>query len=310
MMWGAVSRKAVILGAGGFLGINLAHALAALRIETLVFDRVFCDHWPSSARVMIGDIAAPPEALRAQMEGAVVFHLAGTARPSISTDRIGAEIASDIAMGVALLEWGRDCPCRWVFASSGGTVYGEASTPRIDESHPTDPMSSYGIAKLTMEKYFNLYGRLYGIDYVIARIANPFGPFQQPNTGQGLIATLFGRVRRGEVIDIWGDGENVRDYLYIDDMIDALVRLAGCGASARIYNVGSGTGTSITQLITHIAQIAGRAPVLRHYPARTIDVRRNVLDVERLKRDTAWTQRISLHEGLRRTGHWFDDRSM
>jgi UDP-glucose 4-epimerase len=273
------------------MGVNLARELADRQIETVVFDRRASAHWPATARVIIGDLASPPDLLRVEMEGAAVFHLAGSTRPAVSTAQISKEIASSIGNIVALLEWSRDCRCKWVFASSGGTVYGEARTPTIDEDHPTNPMSSYGIAKLAIEKYFHLYGVLYGVDYVIARIANPFGLFQMPNTGQGLVATLLGRVRRGEAIEIWGDGENVRDYLYIADTVDALLRLAEKGSAGGIYNVGSGTGTSINELITHIAEIVGRTPLVKYSPARGIDVRRNVLDARRLIRDTGWRPR-------------------
>jgi len=196
--------------------------------------------------------------------------------------------------------------CRWIFASSGGTVYGQPVTEMIAEDHPTDPISSYGVAKLAIEKYFQLYRTIHGTDYVVARMSNPFGPFQLPTTGQGLIATLFDRIARNVPVEIWGDGDSVRDYVYIDDVVEGLIAIATRGRAGRIYNVGSGVGTSINELVPRISARLGVPARLVYAPPRGIDVSRNVLDVGRMERELAWRPGYTLDDGLAETHEWLE----
>src|SRR5262249_6839474 len=156
--------------------------------------------------------------------------------------------------------------------SSGGTVYGQAQTELVSESHPTRPISSYGLAKVTLEHYFNLYRTIYGTDYVVARISNAYGPFQPSTTGQGLIAVLLDRISRDEPLEIWGDGENVRDFVFVDDAAGALIALAEAGQSGETYNVGSGSGISVNELVQTISSLLGRPSKAVHAGARGVDV--------------------------------------
>ncbi|WP_102960709.1 NAD-dependent epimerase/dehydratase family protein [Mangrovicella endophytica] len=296
--------RAVILGASGFIGINLAHALIAAGYDVTCFARSQSPHWPPACRVILGDFVGPPAALLDAMRSALVFHLVSSSRPSADTAAAATELAANAGATAALLEETKDLACRWVFASSGGTVYGQPSAELIAETHPTEPISSYGIVKLAIEKYFALYGRVHSTDYAIARIANPYGPWQKTTTGQGVVAALFDRVANKRTIEIWGDGGNIRDFVHVDDAVAALIAIGEGAAPGRVYNVGSGRGTTVVELAGMIGTIVGTPADLVFRPARGIDVRRNVLDIGRIKNELGWQPRLSLQAGLEHTHCW------
>ncbi|MER8573379.1 NAD-dependent epimerase/dehydratase family protein [Mesorhizobium sp. M1409] len=302
-------RKAVILGASGFIGVNLARAIAERGIELVCFARHASEHWPAGSSVILGNLATPPRQLLAAMEGSMVFHLASSARPTAATDSAVAEIEANLIGTVGLLEATKNADCRWVFSSSGGTVYGQTDALQISEEHPNVPISSYGTVKLAIERYYSLYRTLHGVDSVVARISNPFGPYQSAAKGQGLIAALFDRIADGAPVTIWGDGENVRDYVYIDDVTEALILLGLGGRAGEIYNVGSGVGTSVIELATKISAVLRVPAELVYAPARGVDVRRNVLDVSKIERELGWRPVHTLDEGVALTYRWRQSHS-
>jgi len=290
--------------------MNLVRRLVDEDMEVVCFGRELSPHWPGQARAVLGDFHKAPDALLAELSGSTVFHLVSSSRPSPNTERAGLELEQNLGATLRILEASREGNCRWVFASSGGTVYGEAQTDRVAEDHPTNPISSYGVSKLATEKYLMLYKAIHGLDVTVARIANPYGPWQLGSKGQGLIATLLRKIAAGEPIDIWGDGEMVRDYVYIDDTVDALLTIARSAQSGSVYNVGSGIGTSINQLTAEISALLSADPVLRYAPPRGVDVRRNVLDITRITRDLGWAPKTSLAEGVSRTKNWLESHAL
>jgi UDP-glucose 4-epimerase len=195
-----------------------------------------------------------------------------------------------------------------VFVSSGGTVYGRPQYVPIDEAHPTDPISSYGIAKLAIEKYLHLFHTLHGLDYAILRPSNPFGERQRVQASQGAVAVFLGKVLKGEPVDIWGDGSVVRDYIYIGDLIAALLAAQRYTGAMRIFNVGSGAGLSLNQLLDGIAQVTGRKAERRYLDARAFDVPANVLAVDRARQELGWTPATAFLDGLARTAAWMSAR--
>lgn len=303
-------RKAVILGASGFIGVNLAHRLANNGVDLTCFSRSLSDHWPTGSRVILGDLVSPPSELLEAMNGAVVFHLISSTRPTAATGEAVAEIATNLMATVSLLEASKHIDCRWIFSSSGGTVYGQTDAVRISEEHPNVPISSYGTVKLAIERYFSLYHRLYGLDFVTARISNPFGPYQSASGGQGLVAALFDRIAAGRPVEIWGDGKNIRDYVYIDDVTEALVLLGERGSAGETYNVGSGLGSTVNELVTKISGILGVAVEAVYTPARGIDVRRNVLDIDKIEHELGWRPAHTLDEGVALTHRWWGHRKL
>lgn len=297
-------KKVVILGAAGFIGINLANALTDQGYELICFDRAKSLHWPESAKTIIGDFSNLPDELLEAMDNALVFHLVSSCRPSPSTAQAAEEVSLDLVTTLRYLEATKARNLRWVFLSSGGTVYGQSESKCIAETEPTAPICTYGLIKVTIESYFELYRKLYGIDYVVVRLANPYGPWQDPFKGQGIIAALAYKALKGDAIDIWGDGANVRDYIYIDDAVNGVLYAASLGKVGEIYNVGSGGGYSINQLVDIIAQALGMRVAVNYCAPRTIDVRSNVLSVNKIFEHTGWESATSIECGVSFTFNW------
>lgn len=297
-------KRVVILGAGGFIGINLAHALAAEDYEVICFDRFQCSHWPHMAKPIIGEFANLPPELLAVLDNATVYHLVSSCRPSQVTEAAADELVADVAATLRYLEHTRTRNIRWVFVSSGGTVYGPNVPCPTTEDAPTNPICSYGVVKLSLEKYFALYNKLHGTDYVVARVSNPYGPWQDPLRGQGVIAALIYKALTGQTVEIWGDGENVRDYLFIDDAVRGLIELAKHGKSGSIYNLSSGDGTTINELIKVLGHVLGVQLNTNYVTERITDVRKSILDNTRLRNLTGWQPKIRLEDGFKGTATW------
>ena len=145
-----------------------------------------------------------------------------------------------------------------VFLSSGGTVYGPPQEVPIVETHQTNPICSYGITKLAIEKYLDLFFQLHGIDYTVLRLSNPFGERQRIQSSQGAVAVFLGKALRKEKIEIWGDGFVVRDYLHVSDVVSAMIASIDYQGSDRVFNIGSGSGVSLNEVVDGISQVLGR----------------------------------------------------
>jgi len=293
----------VIVGGAGFIGRHLAARLAADGVLATIFDRAQPAAIPG-VRAVVADLS-DAEALRSVLApGAAVVHLAWTTLPATSNADPAADLR-DNALG-SLRLW-EACAAaqvgRVIYLSSGGTVYGNPRRLPIREDYPTEPICAYGVSKLAVEKYLGLFHRLHGLDYVVLRPGNAYGPGQDPGRGQSA-ATVFAYLAfRNEPITIWGDGSVTRDLLYVEDLVDAVVRVLSHDSGAgqpRVFNVGTGRGTSLKELVDVIGRVMGRAPEVRYAPGRATDVSANVLDASRLRERTGWEPRVSLAEGIRR----------
>jgi UDP-glucose 4-epimerase len=245
-----------------------------------------------------------PDELFGLMDGAVVFHLISCCRPSSSTAGAADEVMLDVAATLRYLEATKTSDVRWIFLSSGGTVYGDNEAGPNKESQRPEPICTYGLIKATMEEYFRLYRHLHGTDYVIARLSNPYGPGQDPLRGQGIIPSLLYKALKGIPIEIWGDGSNIRDYLYVSDAMEAILAAAVAGRPGEIYNIGSGSGVSIAELVEKVKQVVPGEVRVQHVPARSVDVRCNILDAAKFFEDTGWQPKVSMDVGIRRTLEW------
>lgn len=244
--------------------------------------------------------------LREAVEGTeVVFHFVSTTLPKTSNDDPVYDVRSNLVDTLGLLDACVEEEVRKVvFASSGGTVYGPPVSLPITEGHPTNPITSYGIVKLATEKYLGLFRHLHGLDYAALRVSNPYGPYQNPEGRQGVVGVFLRRVYKGEAITVWGDGGAVRDYLYVSDLVDALVSAAQAGTRNNVINVGSGRGVSLNELLRTIAGVVGEEPEVKYLPARPLDVAENVLDVSRAGEELGWEPKTDLAEGIARTWGW------
>ena len=286
----------LVLGGAGFIGSHLVDGLKAAGHQVRVFDRP-------------REFLDPADLQRALPGAELVFHLISTTVPKNSNENPALDIESNIAGTARLLELLRKHPPRrLIFISSGGTVYGVPRATPIRESHPTDPISSYGIHKLAIEKYLHMNHALYGLDYRVLRVANAYGERQRTDKAQGAVAVFLERVLRGEPIQIWGDGTVVRDYVYVGDIVQALLKALGYAGGQRIFNIGSGRGVSLNELVEAIAAVIGRRPAVQYTAARRFDVPVNVLDTSLARQELGWTAATPLAVGLRRTYEWMQRR--
>jgi UDP-glucose 4-epimerase len=302
------SARCLVLGGGGFIGLNLSNTLAGLGAEVHAYGRqpIFPGSLAPGIRWTTADFA-DQSALTAAVEAAeFIFHLVSSSTPASANADPAADVTDNLVATLNFLEICRTRRVRRiVFVSSGGTVYGAASQIPTPETAPTDPISAYAIQKLALEKYFALYRHLYGVDYLVLRVANPYGPMQIARKNQGLVAALMKRALAGNPIEIWGSGEVIRDFVYIDDVVRALLMSAMHQGPSRLFNVGSGAGLSVNAVVDNIERVVGRGPLQRVYmPSRPADVPVNVLDISRIHDEMGWTPEVEWIDGLRRTMAW------
>lgn len=294
----------LVLGGEGFIGSHLVEGLVAAGHRVSLFDRDRGPLLPESVRNSIhaeyGDFCDTEKLAPVLHSVDVVYHLISTTLPKSSNDSPLFDVTSNVCGTLNMLEKARAAGVRKVvFVSSGGTVYGVPQSLPISEAHPTEPICSYGITKLAVEKYLHLFYTLYGLDYAVLRVSNPYGDRQQAGRGQGVIGTFVNRIVNDAPIEIWGDGEVIRDYIHVSDVITALLRSADDTGAEKIFNIGSGVGHSLKQILSCLHEITGVMPNVRWSEQRSFDVPRNVLDIARATRSLGWSPRMDLIDGIR-----------
>jgi UDP-glucose 4-epimerase len=306
-LMGLRGMSCLVLGGGGFIGTHLCRELRRHGARVHGFGRSRTSPEALAGIPWTNGEFTDRAALARAVEGSeVVFHLLGSSTPDSSNKDPLGDLLSATVPTLQLLELCRGSSVRKVvFVSSGGTVYGIPSLLPIPESAPTDPISAYGIGKLAVEKYLALYHHLHGNDFCVLRVANPFGPYQNPDRRQGLIAAFMHRLARDQPIEIWGDGKVVRDFIYIDDVIKALLAAVGYDGPHRVFNVGAGVGRSVLDVVQDIGRVLGRSQVVPvHKPGRAADVPVNILDIALIGREFGWAPQADWMQGLRETAEW------
>jgi UDP-glucose 4-epimerase len=301
------SVTCLVLGGGGFIGTNLCAELVRLGAKVRGYG-----HKSVYAHLVPDMFWYPAEfndrtALARAVEGAdIIFHLLSGSIPESSNKDPIADLAASAIPSLHLLELCRASNVsKMVFISSGGTVYGPVDQIPISETAPTNPVSAYGISKLATEKYIQLYYHLYGLDYRILRLANPFGQFQNPNRRQGVIAALMDRIIRGQDVEIWGNGDVIRDFVHVDDVIEAIIAVTDYNGPRKLFNVGSGIGRSIRDVVGDVIGVMKVSDARVVYrPGRPADVPVSVLDISLIKEETRWSPRVDWFTGLRETEKW------
>lgn len=304
--------KHLIVGGNGFIGGHLAWRLSENGGEVRVYDRSpgKLRAGPPGAEYVEGELGNHGLIREALSGVEVVYHFVSTTLPKTSNDDPIYDVRSNLVDTIQLLESCVEAGVRKVvFASSGGTVYGPPKMLPITEGHPTTPISSYGIVKLAIEKYLGLFYYLHGLDFAALRISNPYGPYQNPEGQQGVVGVFLNRLYTGRPVTIWGDGEVVRDYLYVSDLVDALEQAALVETREKVLNIGSGEGLSLNALIRCISEVVGEVPEVEYLPARPLDVPASVLDVSRARTGLGWEPETGLAEGVERTWNWIQTLS-
>jgi len=266
------TKRCVVLGGGGFIGTNLCRSLAGKVYTLRAFGRrqSFPDALSNkSINWVFGDFS-DPSALATAVSGCdIVFHLVTLTTPASSNlDKI-ADLQSNVVSTLHLLDICKEGGVnRIIFISSGGTVYGVPKQIPTPEDSPLNPISAYGISKLAIEKYLALYEHLYGLEYRILRVSNPFGPFQTTYKNQGVITEFLRRALGEKPIEIWGDGTVTRDYIYIDDVVNALELATVHEGDERIFNIGSGVGKNLNEIVISVKQLLGKELDVRYFEGR------------------------------------------
>ncbi|MGB7539846.1 MAG: NAD-dependent epimerase/dehydratase family protein [Anaerolineales bacterium] len=301
--------RCAVLGGGGFIGSHLSEALLAHGHEVRVFDRPNARFLQvlerSVAKLYKGEFSRPGDIINAISGCDVVYHLISTTVPQISNDNPISDVEANVLGTLHLLNAVKNVNVKKiVFSSSGGTVYGIPQEIPIKESHPTEPTSSYGISKLTIEKYLHLYFNLYGLDYCILRPANAYG-IRQPTTGtQGVIGAFLHKAHHGSEITVWGDGSIVRDYICVSDIVSAFIKAGEYEGESKIFNIGSGQGHSLNDIIGIIEKVIQQPLRVKYLQGRAFDIPVNVLDISRAIKYLQWQPSVDLFEGISRVYEW------
>ena len=233
-----------------------------------------------------------------------VVHAFSATTPGTGDADPSLDVAANLLPTIGLLDRMVDAGVkRLIFLSSGGMVYGMPGQLPIPEVHPLRPTNSYGIVKVAIESYIDLYARTKGLSAVILRPSNTYGVRQGRDGSQGLVNTLLRRALVGERVSIWGDGSIVRDHLHVDDLA-RLACLAGETEVTGVFNAGSGVGTSVRDLIDLVSEVTGRELDVQYGPQRSVDVPETVLDIARAGSAFGWRPEIGLRDGLTRTWAW------
>lgn len=300
----------LVLGGAGFIGSHLVDALAGKGHRVRVFDlpnisTENLDGCRGGIEIHGGDFENR-RAVSEALEGMdVAVHLVSTTLPGPSNENPAYDVETNVIGSIRFLEEAiRQGVGKIVFVSSGGTVYGIPEVLPIPETHPTHPICSYGITKLAVEKYLALFHHLYGLDYTILRLGNPYGERQRSASVQGAVAVFLGRLLRNEAISVWGDGNVARDYFHVSDLTRALLLAVEGNPPSRVYNVGSGRATSLLDILETVEAVTGLKPTVRFTEARKLDVPVNCLDITRIEQETGWKPAVSLTEGVDRTWAW------
>lgn len=300
----------LVLGGGGGIGSQLVRSLLfhGRRVRVLELPhrrqfRIIPEHpnleWLEGDFVNINDVSSALRNVDA------VYHLVSTTQPKSSNDNPQYDVHSNLIGTLQLLEGLRTMPeIPLIFISSGGTIYGNPLHSPIPETHATDPICSYGIVKLTIEKYLAYYHREYGLNYRVLRLANPYGPGMEVHKMQGVIGVFMSHILHGQAIDVWGDGSVVRDYVYIGDVCNALVLAESYKGAEHIFNIGSGQGYSLLEIVSAIERVTERKANIRFSAERKFDVQVSVLDIRRAQEELGWHARTSLEDGLIATREW------
>jgi UDP-glucose 4-epimerase len=297
----------LVAGGAGFIGTHLVDLLAQKAYPVTVFDRapVYQADFPAGIRYRQGDIGDRAALQKALRDTDVVFHLVSTTIPRTSNQDPVFDVQSNLADTVRLLVAAVQSGVRKVvYISSGGAVYGLPRQLPIPEDHPQQPVSSYGIVKLAIERYLHLFYHLYQLEYAIIRPSNPYGPQQNPLGNVGVIAVFLGQIARQLPVSIWGSGEVMRDFLHVRDLAQALVKAGQHNAPHLICNIGAGRGVTLNQLVQHLAQVTGRDIPVRYENADDADPPAILLDITRARRLLDWSPSIPLENGLQETWEW------
>jgi len=298
------------------MGSHIAESLLKKDYQVRIFDKINVnkkniDHLVNDIELIEGDFNNEVD-IKTALEGIdYIIHLASATSPQPSYENPVYDLQANVIPTLCLLAQASKIKKikRIIFSSSGGTVYGIPQTIPIDETHPTFPICPYGISKLSIEKYIYYFNKIYGLNYIVLRISNAYGERQNLHGIQGIIPVLLGKILENIEIEIWGDGKICRDFIYVKDVSDSVVKSVEAEYCNTIYNVGSGDATSLNELLTLLEEVTGEKIRVRYTEKRAFDIPVNVLKIDKIRKELGWKPRISLKEGLKTTWEYVKHES-
>jgi UDP-glucose 4-epimerase len=293
--------RAVVTGGAGFIGSHVVDALVARGDEVHVVDNLATGRRENLNEAAVHhelDIREPLDGVFAHARPELVVHLAAQADVGTSVERPLFDAEVNVLGTVNVLEAARAAGAQVVFSSTGGALYGECERPAREDDEKR-PLSPYGTSKLAGEAYLQTWNALHGTHHVVLRFGNVYGPRQLAKLEGGVVAIFMDRLRAGEGVRIFGDGQQERDFVYVGDVVEAV--LASAGRDGGVYNVGTGEATSVNALFDATRRAAGVEAGAEYADPRTGDLLRSVLDVSRAERELGWRARTPLADGLART---------
>ena len=303
--------KILVTGGAGFIGSHVAETYRAAGHDVAVVDLVTgLDRTPPGIRCHRVDIARPElDAVFAEERPDAVSHHAAQANVRRSLADPAADAGTNVLGTLRVLEASvRHGVRQVIFSSTAGALYGDPPRLPVREDDPVLPTSPYGLHKHLGEQYMAFYRRMHGLNTTVLRYANVYGPRQDPSTEAGVVAIFTEAMLRGRRATIFGDGTQVRDFVYVGDVADANLRALGRALPDPLH-VGSGAGTSVNELADRLAALTGTDAAPDHGPAIPGEVYRIFLDIARIRATLGWEPRVALDEGLRRTVEWFRTRA-
>lgn len=295
--------KIALVGGAGFIGLALAARLKELSIDPVVLDT---ERRLARATNLLRGIKTTPYPEGAFRNASIrdadaLVHLAWSSQPANSMSGMTEDAQSNIVGSLALFSFAAEAGIKKiVFASSGGTVYGNTDRLPISEDWPPNPVSAYGVSKLAVERYLQLVAFHHGLTGISLRIGNPYGSYQLAGTPIGVIANFIKLISGGAPLKIYGDGEIVRDYIWIDDVADAVSRAACCEVASGEYNIGSGKGYSINQIADLVEREMSCGSDRTYLEHRSFDAQQVILDYGKFESATGWRPTVALQQGVGR----------
>lgn len=310
----SIKKTVLVLGADGFIGSNLVVSLIKEGVYNIKAFDLFKNNQTKNLEkvrneieIISGNFLNRNDVMEALVGVDYVFHFISLTTPGSSRFDPLIDIETNIRGTIVLLE---ECVKagvkKIVFPSSGGSVYGDSGKTIYSETDQTNPISPYAISKLTIEKYLEYFKINYGLEYLILRYSNPYGPRQNTIGKQGIIPIFLELIKQNKPIIVFGDGENIRDFVYIDDLIEATKTLAFKDTEYQLYNVGYGKGKSINEIISVIRNVTKKEVVVNYLENRASDVKVNVLDISRVATETGFNPRVSIEDGIKKTWDWIN----
>lgn len=290
------NRKVLIIGGNGFIGKNLCSKFLKESYEVYSLDITKPDKLRSKINYIVGDFF-DDDFLYKCLEGMnLIIHSLSTINPGNSNEKYMQGYSKDLLQSIKLFSWVVKKKTKLIFLSSGGTVYGDQKKQPIDETRLAVPINHYGTVKLCIENVMRTFNTQAHCNMLIARISNPYGPGQDYTKGVGFIDAAIKKALNGESIEVWGDGDTIRDYIYIDDVCDMIFTLSKYDGKEEIFNISSGKGLSLNEILREIRNLNLNINV-RYTPSRNVDVKSIVLDNKKI-REIHNENLISISKGL------------